>query len=133
MDNSTFYEKYILTGVGEKFEKQIEVESSAERNYIDKILSDYPFVSVETIAEDYGFSTLEMNDFMYRLGIQYPEFGQWLLKPQYLEKGYTVTIKLYDDGHQIGYRTLWTKKGRLFLYELFKKYDIFPTIEREDD
>ena len=68
-----------------------------------------------------------------KLEIQYKVLGEWFLYPQYTCHGYTVMSEVYDDGHLIGYQTLWTQKGRLFLYSKFIKADIYPTMERDDD
>ena len=116
-----------------KLDEQIEREKNYEHDYIDKILSETYPVTSEMIDADYDMSTDELNEFMRKLGIQYKAFGQWVLYSRYCSQGYTVTTAVYDDGYQIGYQTLWTQKGRLFLYNLFKKADIYPIIERDDD
>ena len=113
--------------------KQIEREQNYGHDYIDKILSENYPVTLDMIAADYDMTANELNEFMRTLGIQYKACGQWVLYSKYCSQGYTVTTEVYDDGYQIGYQTLWTQKGRLFLYNLFKKADIYPIIERDDD
>ena len=113
--------------------KQIECEQNYEHDYLDKILSETYPVTLDMIAADYDMTANELNEFMRTLGIQYKACGQWVLYSRYCSQGYTVTTAVYDDGYQIGYQTLWTQKGRLFLYNLFKKADIYPIIERDDD
>ena len=109
-----------------KLDEQIEREQYYERDYIDRILSENYPVTTEMIAD-------ELNEFMKKLEIQYKVLGEWFLYPQYTCHGYTVMSEVYDDGHLIGYQTLWTQKGRLFLYSKFIKADIYPTMERDDD
>ena len=116
-----------------KLDEQIEREQYYERDYIDRILSENYPVTTEMIAADYHMTADELNEFMRTLGIQYKALGCWVLYSKYCGQGYTVTTEVYDDGHLIGYKTLWTQKGRLFLYNLFKKADIYPTMERDDD
>ena len=116
-----------------KLDEQIECEQNYEHDYLDKILSETYPVTLDMIAADYDMTADELNEFMRKLGIQYKAFGQWFLYLRYCSQGYTVTTEVYDDGHLIGYKTLWTQKGRLFLYNLFKKADIYPIIERDDD
>ena len=116
-----------------KLDEQIERERNYEHDYLDKILSETYPVTLDMIAADYDMTANELNEFMRTLGIQYKACGQWVLYSRYCSQGYTVTTAVYDDGYQIGYQTLWTQKGRLFLYNLFKKVDIYPIIERDDD
>ena len=116
-----------------KLDEQIECEQNYALDYVDKILSETYPVTLDMIAADYDMTADELNEFMRKLGIQYKAFGQWFLYLRYCSQGYTVTTEVYDDGHLIGYKTLWTQKGRLFLYNLFKKADIYPIIERDDD
>ena len=116
-----------------KLDEQIEREQNYEHDYLDKILSETYPVTLDMIAADYDMTANELNEFMRTLGIQYKACGQWVLYSKYCSQGYIVTTEVYDDGYQIGYQTLWTQKGRLFLYNLFKKADIYPIIERDDD
>ena len=116
-----------------KIGKQIECEQNYGHDYLDKILSETYPVTLDMIAADYDMTADELNEFMRTLGIQYKALCCWVLYSRYCSKGYTVTTAVYDDGYQIGYNTLWTQKGRLFLYNLFKKADIYPTMERDDD
>ena len=113
--------------------RQIEREQYYESDYVDRIFSENYPVTLEMIAADYDMTADELNEFMRTLCIQYKALGCWMLYSKYCGQGYTVTTEVYDDGHLIGYKTLWTQKGRLFLYNLFKKADIYPIIERDDD
>ena len=116
-----------------KLDEQIECEQNYEHDYLDKILSETYPVTLDMIAADYDMTADEMNEFMRTLGIQYKARRCWVLYSKYCSQGYTVTTAVYDDGYQIGYQTLWTQKGRLFLYSKFIKADIYPTMERDDD
>ena len=116
-----------------KLDEQIESEQYYERDYIDRILSENYPVTTEMIADDYDMTADELNEFMRTLCIQYKALGCWMLYSKYCGQGYTITTAVYDDGYQIGYQTLWTQKGRLFLYSKFIKADIYPTMERDDD
>ena len=116
-----------------KLDEQIECEQNYEHDYLDKILSETYPVTLDMIAADYDMTADEMNEFMRTLGIQYKALRCWVLYSRYCSQGYTVTTAVYDDGYQIGYQTSWMQKGRLFLYNLFKKVDIYPIIERDDD
>ena len=67
--------------------------------------------------------------------MQFNQSGVWFLYAKYQDKGYTQTkTQNYNrpDGTQ-GSRvhTYWTQKGRLFLYDLLKKENILPDIEKE--
>ena len=55
-----------------------------------------------------------------------------LLK-NYLDKGYVHSRPVdipRSNGKIIKYNTEWTQKGRLFLYDFLKQYDILPKIEQ---
>ena len=119
--------------IDNEFAKQIEREQNYEHDYVDKILSETYPVTLDMIAAEYDMTADELNEFMKKLEIQYKVLGEWFLYPQYTCHGYTVMSEVYDDGYQIGYQTLWTQKGRLFLYSKFIKADIYPTMERDDD
>ena len=74
-----------------------------------------------SIAQEYGMSAIKFNKLLHRLGIQYKQGGQWLLYAKYTGKGYTetrVNLIPHNDGftHQHP-ETLWTAKGRAFLYK----------------
>ena len=116
-----------------KLDEQIEREQNYALDYVDKILSETYPVTLDMIAADYDMTADELNEFMRTLGIQYKALGCWVLYSKYCSQGYTITTAVYDDGYQIGYQTLWTQKGRLFLYSKFIKADIYPTMERDDD
>lgn len=116
-------------------QKQQISEMEHKDNYYDVVLACTDAVTIAAIAEDYGKSEQWMSNLLYRLGVQYKREDIWLLYPQYMDKGYTKSrIVTYDDGgieHSQLY-TYWKQSGRLFLYELLKKYGILPLIERDD-
>ena len=112
--------------------RQLEREQYRERDYIDRIFSeDYP-VPIDVIAADYNMTVDEMNELMRKLDIQYKFLNEWSVYAQYTGRGYTVMSDRYDDGHFIGYEYLWTQRGRLFLYCMFKKANVYPTMEQTD-
>lgn len=115
--------------------EQIIGELKPKADYTDRILQCDDLTKVNVIACDYGFTAIEFNKLLKKLGIQYKEGKDWLLYKKYRGKGYTQT-KTFEFKHSdgtAGSRTnmLWTQKGRLFLYELLKSKGILPRMEEE--
>ena len=109
-------------------------ELQPKADYYDSILKNKGLVTVTQIAKDYGMSAFRMNGILHELGVQYKQSNQWFLYSKYQDKGYThsetVNITRSDGRDDIKMNTKWTQKGRLFLYDLLKKNDIIPVIER---
>ena len=91
-------------------------------------------VSISVIAKDYGMSAKKLNSLLHNKGVQYKQGYIWLLYQKYADKGYTKT-KTYTSTTTEGdvyavVHTYWTQKGRLFIYDLLKQENIYPTMER---
>lgn len=104
--------------------------------YYDMIMANPSCSKVSSIAQDYGKSPQAFNDLLHDLGIQYKVDKQWILYQKYKDAGYVHSEPIpitHHDGHQsVKYLTVWTQKGRLFLYDLLKKKGILPLIEKSD-
>ena len=115
-------------------QSQIIGELKPKADYTDAILKNPGLVTITQIAKDYGMSGKKMNNILHDLHIQYKQSGQWLLYSEHHGKGYahseTVDIKRSNGKEDIKMNTKWTQKGRLFIYELLKKNEILPLIER---
>lgn len=111
-------------------------ELTSNLTYYDKILAHKAPVTTARIAEDYGLSYGAMNHRLRELGVIYKEGDTWLLRDKYQYKGWTlskVVLKDKIDGTQKAIMHIkWTQKGRLGLYELLKKHNIYPLIELAD-
>ena len=102
--------------------------------YAQMILNSPGLITTTQIAKDYGKSAVWLNRMLKGLGVQYLQNGQWLLYAKYAGYGYTHT-KMVDYLRGDGIRdskpfTMWTQKGRMFIYELLKKNGIVPMIEQ---
>lgn len=106
-------------------------ELRVKSDYVEKILASNELMAITQIAQDYGLSGKAMNQLLYHLRVQYKVNGQWVLYEKYKGKGYTQGRTFDIDGDNSVTRTYWRQKGRLFLYELLKKNDILPLIERD--
>lgn len=115
-------------------QKQLIGELKPKADYTDKILKNTGLVTITQIAKDYGMSGQKMNELLHSLKVQYKQSDQWLLYSEHHGKGYThsetVDIKRRDGREDIKMNTKWTQKGRLFIYDLLKKNDILPLIEK---
>ena len=111
-------------------------------HYCDWVLKSKDAILVTILAKDYGMSAFNFNELLKSLGIQYKRGGVWVLKKAYHDKGYTKT-KTFIVNKKSKYKkqnryytpvtkisTLWTQKGRLFLYNELKSYGILPLMER---
>ena len=119
-----------------KKKDQIIGELKPKADYTDTILRSKSLVTITQIAKDYGFSGKKMNAILHDLKVQYKQSGQWLLYSEHQAKGYThsntIDIERKDGTKDVKMNTKWTQKGRLFLYDLLKKNEIFPIIEKEN-
>lgn len=116
-------------------QKQLIGELKPKADYTDIILQNKSLIKIKAIAKDYGMSATEMNKLLHKLGVQYKEGNQCFLYSKYQKHGYTssetINLKHKDGTGFTKLNTKWTQKGRLFLYELLKKNNIIPTIEKE--
>lgn len=105
--------------------------------YYDMIMANPSCTKVTSIAQDYGKSPQAFNDLLHELSIQYKVDKQWILYQKYKDAGYVHSEPIpitHHDGHQsVKYLTVWTQKGRLFLYDLLKEKGILPLIERNNN
>lgn len=122
-----------LVADGKRKDAEIKVYKP-KAAYYDMIMANPSCTKVTSIAQDYGMSPQAFNDLLHDLGIQYKVDRQWILYQKYKDAGYVHSAPIpitHHDGHQtIRYLTVWTQKGRLFLYDLLKENGILPMIER---
>ena len=114
-------------------QEQLIGELKPKADYTDKILQSKSLVSITAIAKDYGMSGQALNKILHGLKIIYRIGNQWLLYSKYQACGYTSseTVQIEtSEGPKVVLNTKWTQKGRLFLYEMLKKQNIIPMIER---
>lgn len=121
----------------EKAAMKIELEEATEKTrYLDLILESPDKMTTTQIAFDYGMGAPTFNKLLASLKIQRKVNGQWILYRQYMGKGYTKT-ETFPITHKDGRRgtttnTVWTQKGREFLYRKLKKNGHLPLVEQDD-
>lgn len=133
----------LLMNLKEERHKRVEAERQVvalsdkvsvmapKAEYYDSILASPDSLVVTQIAKDYGMSPQEFNKRLCALGIQYKVNGQWVLYAKYQGEGYTDSQtgrKRNSNGSWM--LTVWTQKGRLFLYTMLKEANVLPVIER---
>ena len=116
-------------------QKQLIGELKPKADYLDQILQSKALVTITAIAKDYGMSAKAFNKKLHELKVQFKQGHQWFLYSNYHNCGYThsETVEYtHSDGRKdVTMNTKWTQKGRLFLYDLLKKNNIIPVIEKE--
>ena len=115
---------------------KVITELTPKADYADRILSSNDCMTVTQIAQDYGLSAVSFNRILSRAGIQRKVGEQWILYAEYQGKGY-VQNKTYDYDKANGstgtkLSTVWTQKGRLFLYNRLKEIGVVPEMEKEE-
>ena len=117
-------------------QKQIIGELKPKAAYYDEILKSKDCLTITQIAKDYGMSGHQLNQFLAEQKVQYKQSKQWLLYSNYHREGYTKseTVSITHKNGSVGsvLHTKWTQRGRLFLYELLKRNNMLPLIEREN-
>ena len=112
-------------------QKQQLAELQPKASYYDLILHSTSTMPITLIAKDYGMSARKFNETLHDCGVQYKFQDTWLLYQKYAEQGYTQSRTYAVDAEKTVMHTYWTQKGRIFLYELLKKHNILPRMERE--
>ena len=101
-------------------------------HYHDIILQCSDAVQVSIIAKDYGMSAVAFNKLLHRLGVQFRIGKTWLLYKEHQGNSYTVTNTYTKNGVTSFIHTCWTPKGRYWLYELLKSFNVLPEVERTE-
>jgi prophage antirepressor-like protein len=114
-------------------EQQVK-EFQPKVSYYDRVLANPSLVTISIIAKDYGMSARQMNALLHDLGVQYKQGSTWLLYARYQQNGWTQSqttmVKRNDGNEKAVLNTKWTQKGRLGLYELLKRNNVYPMIEK---
>lgn len=110
-------------------------ELKPKADYTTSILQNKGLVLMSQISKDYGMSAIEMNKLLHNFKVQFKRGNQWLLYSNYHNEGYTHSdtfeFTKKDGSKDIEMTTKWTQKGRLFLYDLLKKENVIPVIEKD--
>ncbi len=114
--------------------QQTVTEMKPKADYCDLILSSTSAVTITQIAADYNMSAKAMNQLLHDLGIQWKVNDQWVLFTKYMNQGYTRSSTFdftkSDGQHRTKISTLWTQRGRLFLYNKLKAAGYLPLMEQ---
>ncbi|MCZ3741135.1 phage antirepressor KilAC domain-containing protein [Lactobacillus mulieris] len=119
---------------GRLIAEQQVAELKPKASYLDEILANKELITVSVIAKDYGMSAMQFNKLLHNLKVQFKQGKSWLLYSNYQSLGWTSSstkqVTKKDGSTMNVMNTKWTQKGRLGLYELLKRHDILPMIER---
>lgn len=125
----------LATQLKKEQEQRLKLETAVEEmrpkaGYYDAVLHSKSLFSVKTIADNYGWSSQKMNEYLRGKGVQYKQGKMWHLYAEYKDKGYTGT-RTYSVGDiEYSSKTMsWTEKGFKFIYELLKSDGILPVTE----
>lgn len=118
---------------GEIKQKDAQIQRLAPKaSYCDLVLQAKEAVPISLIAKDYGLSARALNAMLHDMRIQYKVDDVWLLYQPLTKKGYTKSVTYLTDSGVLAMRTLWTQKGRMFLYEKLKEKGVLPEIEQTE-
>lgn len=118
---------------GEIKQKDAQIQlMTPKASYCDLVLQAKEAVPISLIAKDYGLSARALNAMLHDMRIQYKVDDMWLLYQPLTKKGYTKSVTYLTDSGVLAMRTLWTQKGRMFLYEKLKEKGVLPEIEQTE-
>jgi prophage antirepressor-like protein len=107
----------------EILDKEIET-LTPDAQYTRQTLLSNSNLTTTQIAKDLGMSARTLNKKLHELGIQYKVNDQWVLYEKYQDKEYTranTYTKIVNDESETYHSTVWTEKGRKFIYEIIKQ------------
>lgn len=99
------------------------IKQEPKVKYYDSVLNSKDTMTTTQVAKGLGLSSAtKLNKILNRFDVQYKQSGQWLLYSCYSEKGYTKTkttnFKMQDGTTGCSHSTVWTQKGREFIFLL---------------
>lgn len=126
----------ILTELKATREKNAALENQVaelkpKADYCELILQSEEALPVTVIAKDYGMGTVEFNKLLHKLEIQFRVGKQWVLYQIYAGLGYMKSVTTMLQNGLTVTQSYWTQKGRMFLYNVLKKANVLPLIEKE--
>ena len=98
-------------------------------DYYDNCMNNEVLMTSSQIAKDFGLTANELNTILDESHILYRRHGDWIVYNKYVEEGLTRTQ--LKDGKYI--KTLWTEKGREFIYDLLIRRGFKPHAIINDD
>ena len=129
----------LLIAMADKDDKIAKLEEKTQvllpdASYAADVLNTHDTVTVTTIADDYGWSAIQMNRFLREKKVQYTQDGRWVLYKDHKGKGYTENETVTYQGKEKLHSTTfmkWTQKGRRFIHDLMREngYEIKPDCE----
>lgn len=125
-----------MTLMIESGDKDQRIQQLQQRvSYLDVIDSQRDTVTITQVAQDYGQSAVAFNQLLNGLRVQRKVGEQWILYADFINCGYVASrmIPIHHKGGEDTYRpmTVWTQRGRRFIYEHLKKHGILPLVERQ--
>lgn len=100
-------------------------------DYYDKYMESPDLINTGVIAQNYGMSAAKFNKMLERMGIQYRSGTMWILKKEYIDKGYMQSATYQREDGEIRNWNKWTPSGQKFLYDFLKEHEIIPVAERQ--
>ena len=100
--------------------------------YCDAMLCSQGAVPITVIAKAYGLTAQKLNRYLHDRRVQYKRDGTWVLYQPYDGKGYTYTYPILTGSKYCKNHTVWTPRGRFFIYLCLKEDGILPLSERPD-
>lgn len=111
-------------------------ELTPKATYYDQVLASKSSVTITQIAKDYGMSGAGMNAKLHAMKVIYRQGSTWLIYAKYQKLGWTssetIVVNKADGTKKAVMHTKWTQKGRLGLYELLKKRNVLPLVEKDN-
>lgn len=101
-------------------------------DYYDKYMESPDLINTGVIAQNYGMSAAKFNKMLERMGIQYRSGTMWILKKEYIDKGYMQSATYQREDGEIRNWNKWTPSGQKFLYDFLKGHEIIPVAERQN-
>lgn len=92
-------------------------EQQPKVEYYKDVMNVENGLTVTNIAKSFGMSARSLNKILETEKVQYKRGNQWYLYSSYQNKGYTLDRTYLQDTMTL-HSTLWTEKGKEFIYEL---------------
>lgn len=92
-------------------------EQQPKVEYYKDVMNVENGLTVTNIAKSFGMSARSLNKILETEKVQYKRGNQWYLYSSHQDKGYTLDRTYLQDTMTL-HSTLWTEKGKEFIYEL---------------